>query len=168
MTSSLFAWNMRGFNMPRKQKAVRYWVKAAKLSFGCLIETKVKEENFKKVFDVTFPGWSCVHNYTNHRLGRIWVCWSAEVEVCPVSTSMQMITVWVRYKISGDTFLCSFVYASNNATERRELWREMEIIGSWVGNSPWIIHGDFNVALSTQEHSLGTASRMDMNAIKEF
>lgn len=93
MTSSLFAWNMRGFNMPRKQKAIRYWVKAAKLSFGYLIETKVKEENFKKVFDVTFPGWSCVHNYTNHRLGRIWVCWSAEVEVCPVSTSMQMITV---------------------------------------------------------------------------
>lgn len=46
--SSIFAWNMRGFNQPRKQKAVRYWIKAAKLSFGCLIETKVKEEFFLK------------------------------------------------------------------------------------------------------------------------
>lgn len=166
--SSFFAWNMRGFNKPRKQRAVRYWVKAAKLSIGCLTETKVTEENFQKVFDATFPGWSCVHNYTNHRLGRIWVCWSDEVEVCPVSTSMQMITVWVKYKASGDTFLCSFVYASNYANERRELWREMEVIGSSVGNNPWIIQGDFNVALSTQEHSRATASRMDMNAIREF
>lgn len=69
--SSIFAWNMHGFNKPHKQKAVRYWVKAAKLSFGCLIESRVKEENFQ-VFDATFPGWRCIHNYSSHRLGRIW------------------------------------------------------------------------------------------------
>ncbi|CDY09502.1 BnaC02g20440D [Brassica napus] len=80
LMSSIFAWNMRGFNQPRKQKVVRYWVKAAKLSIGCLLETKVKEENFTKVFDAIFPGWSCVHNYSSHRLGRIWVCWSDDVE----------------------------------------------------------------------------------------
>ena len=166
--SSIFAWNMRGFNQPRKQKAVRYWVKAAKLSIGCLLETKVKEEKFNKVFDATFPGWSYVHNYSSHRLGRIWVCWSDDVEVCPVSTSMQMITVWVRYKDSGDTFLCSFVYASNYTNERKELWREMETIGRSVANNPWIIQGDFNVALSTQEHSRYTDARMDMSAIKDI
>ncbi|KAH0872153.1 LOW QUALITY PROTEIN: hypothetical protein HID58_069515, partial [Brassica napus] len=90
LMSSIFAWNMRGFNKPRKQ---RYWVRAAKLSFGCLQETRVKEENFKKIFDATFPGWSCLNNYSNHRLCRIWVCWSDDVEVCPVSVSAQMITV---------------------------------------------------------------------------
>ncbi|KAJ4889497.1 Endonuclease/exonuclease/phosphatase protein [Raphanus sativus] len=49
--SSIFAWNMRGFNKPRKQRAVRYWVQAARLSFACLLETKVKKENFQKATD---------------------------------------------------------------------------------------------------------------------
>lgn len=155
LMSSIFAWNMRGFNQPRKQKVVRYWVKAAKLSIGCLLETKVKEENFTKVFDAIFPRWSCVHNYSSHRLGRIWVCWSDDVEVCPVSTSMQMITVWVRYKASEDTFLCSFVYASNYANERKELWREMEEIGRSVASNPWIIQGDLTW-LSRHKSTLDT------------
>ena len=168
--SSIFAWNMRGFNMPRKQKAVRYWVSAAKLSFGCLLETRVKEENFQKIFDSTFPGWSYVHNYSSHRLGRIWVCWSDAVEIIPVSTSAQMITVWVRFKASGDTFLASFVYASNCVVERRELWSEMETISNSVAGdtNAWIIQGDFNVALSSLEHSRLVDSAADRSAIRDF
>ncbi|KAG5378430.1 hypothetical protein IGI04_026272 [Brassica rapa subsp. trilocularis] len=99
--SSIFAWNMRGFNMPRKQKAVKQWVRAAKPSIGCLLETKVKVGNFQKLFDLTFPGWGYLHNYSHHGLGRIWVRWSDEVEVCHVFTSAQMITAWVKYKSSG-------------------------------------------------------------------
>ena len=168
--SSIFAWNMCGFNQPRKQKTVRHWVQAARLPFGCLLETKVSVENFQKVFDASFPGWSCLHNYSHHSLGRIWVCWSDKVEVCPVLTSAHMITIWVKYKGTGDTFLCSFVYASNCAVERRQLWSEMELInGSVVGtNNAWIMHGDFNVALSVQEHSRALATRSDHGAIRDF
>lgn len=168
--SSIFAWNMRGFNQPHKQKAVRHWVKASKLSIGCLLETKVKVENFQKVFDATFPGWSYLHNYSHHRLGRIWVCWSDDVEAVPVFTSAQMITIWLRYKSSGDTFLCSFVYASNCAIERRQLWREMEWLSSTVAGTqnPWIVHGDFNVALSVREHSKALAAPAGLSAIREF
>lgn len=130
----------------------------------------MNEENFKKIFDATFPGWSCLNNYSTHRLHRIWVCWSDEVEVCPVSVSAQMITVWVRYKASGDTFLSSFIYASNCMIERRKLWIEMEAIaGSVAGtNNSWIIQGDFNVALSAQEHSRAVESAMDRISMKDF
>ena len=48
--SSIFVWNMSGFNQPRKQKAVKYCVQAAKLSIGCLLETRVQEDKFQKVF----------------------------------------------------------------------------------------------------------------------
>ncbi|KAH0859375.1 LOW QUALITY PROTEIN: hypothetical protein HID58_087636, partial [Brassica napus] len=85
-----------------------------------------------------------------------------------VSSSAQMITLWVKYKGSGDTFLCSFVYAFNHANERRELWREMEVIGRSAGQNPWIIQGDFNVALTSQEHSSFMNTRVDRNAIKDF
>lgn len=168
--SSIFAWNMCGFNMPRKQRTVKHWVGVAKLSFGCLLETKEKVENFQRVFDDTFPGWSYVHNYSHHRIGRILVVWFDGVEVCLVLVSAQMITVWVKYKGSGDNFLSSFVYASNCATERWQLWSEMELInGSVAGNNtPWIIQGDFNVAMSVQEHSRAMAPRSDHSAIQNF
>ncbi|KAH0914420.1 hypothetical protein HID58_028866, partial [Brassica napus] len=93
LMSSIFAWNMRGFNKPRKQKAE-----------------------------------------------------------------------------SGDTFLSSFIYESNCIIERRELWSEMEAIaGSVAGtNNSWIIQGDFNVALSVQEHSRAVESAMDRTAMRDF
>lgn len=85
--TSIFACNMRGFNQPHKQNAVRFWVKEAKLRLECLVETRVQEESFQKVFSDTFPGWKYLHNYSYHRLGRIWVCWSDDVEIVPVMVS---------------------------------------------------------------------------------
>lgn len=168
--TSIFAWNMRGFNKPCKQKAVQSWVKVAKLSLGCLVETKVREENFLGVFNATFPGWQCLHNYSHHRLGRIWVCWSDEVDVVPVLISGQMIMCWVRFKSTKDVFLASFVYASNCMIERRELWRDMDIISRSVasGINPWVIQGDFNVTLSAMEHSRFLDTAGESSAIREF
>lgn len=63
---------------------------------------------------------------------------------------------------------CFFViYASNFANERRDIWREMELIlGSVAGsNNPWVIDGDFNVALIEEEHS---ETRFDRNTICGF
>ncbi|KAF2590188.1 hypothetical protein F2Q70_00039696 [Brassica cretica] len=125
--TSIFAWNMRGFNQPRKKNADRFWVKEAKLRLGCWVETRVQEKSFQQVFSDTFPGWHYLHNYSHHRLGRIWVCWSGDVEIVPVMVSAQMIAVWVRFKDTADVFLASFIYGSNCPMERRELWREMEI-----------------------------------------
>lgn len=149
---------MRGFNKPRKQRAVRYWVQTAKLNFCCLLETRLRKENFQTVFDATFPRWSCLHNYDYHPLGRILVCWTNEVEIVPASMSSQMITCWVRIKRTGEIMLASFVYAFNHAHERTALWREMEDVATRaVGNMyPWIVQGDFNVILSLSEHSRGT------------
>lgn len=81
-----------------------------------------------------------------------------------------MITVWVRYKSSGDTFLCSFIYASNCAQERWALWEEMELLSrSVVGSADtWIIQGDFNVALHEEEQSRFMETRSDRAVIREF
>nr|VDD56608.1 unnamed protein product [Brassica oleracea] len=49
--TSIFAWNVRGFNQSRKQQA-----------------------SFLKIFSDTFSGGQYLHNYSHHRLGRIWVC----------------------------------------------------------------------------------------------
>ena len=168
--TSIFAWNMRGSNQPRKHNAVRFWVKEAKLCLGCLVETRVQEESFQKVFSDTFPGWHYLHNYSHHRLGRILVCWSDDVEIVPVMVSAQMITVWVRFKDTTEVFLASFIYGSNFPVERLDLWREMDLICRSVvgGTNPWILQGDFNVTRSAMEHSRFHDSVGENLAIREF
>ncbi|KAH0899427.1 LOW QUALITY PROTEIN: hypothetical protein HID58_048995 [Brassica napus] len=150
--SSIFAWNMRGFNQPRKQKAIRYWVKAVKLSIGCLLVTRVQEDS-----------WSCLHKYSK----SLTIDWEEFGYVGRTRWRfvrfLLMITVWVRNKASGDTFICSFIYASNCMIERRELWIELEISGR--SNKLKVIS-----MLPSQLFSISQLreTAMDRNSIREF
>ena len=78
---SLFAWNMRGFNMTRKHKALRTWLQKEKPSFGFLLETRVHEGNHKRCMNAAMPTWNSLTNYEFHHLGRICFCWSSDVVV---------------------------------------------------------------------------------------
>lgn len=51
------AWNLRGYNKPRKHMFVKQWVQLEKPLFGCIIETRVQATNHQT-------------NYDHHRLGR--------------------------------------------------------------------------------------------------
>lgn len=54
--------------------------------------------------------------------------------------------------------------------ERRQLWIEIEWVSSSVAgtHNPLIMHGNFNVALSVQEHSKALAVPSGLSAIREF
>ncbi|XP_013632914.1 PREDICTED: uncharacterized protein LOC106338497 [Brassica oleracea var. oleracea] len=97
-----------------------------------------------------------IHNYNHHRLGKICVVWSDNVNVTVLYKSSQIITVWVTSS-TGEQFLCSCIYASNFQNERRHLWSDLINIGSQYASPvmPWIIMGDFNETLSSSEHSIG-------------
>lgn len=82
-----FFWNMRGFNRSSKHKVVRSWIFNKDLQFGCLLETRVKENKAMKIVETIFPGLSFLNNYEYNRKGRIWVVWSPQVRVTPVFTS---------------------------------------------------------------------------------
>ena len=156
MMISLFAWNTRGFNKKRKHQSFSSWVRSVTPSFGCLIETRVQESNCHNIITATLPGWQYIHNYDHHRLGKICVVWSDNVNVTVLYKSSQIITVWVTSS-TGEQFLCSCIYASNFQNERRHLWSDLINIGSQYASPvmPWIIMGDFNETLSSSEHSIG-------------
>jgi exonuclease III len=71
---NILFWNVRGLNMLLKQKEVRNMVRRIRISILCLVETRVKHENFLKIVASMLPGWEVVNNYSTHILGRIWVC----------------------------------------------------------------------------------------------
>ncbi|KAH0903430.1 LOW QUALITY PROTEIN: hypothetical protein HID58_042933, partial [Brassica napus] len=123
--TSFFAWNMRGFNLPRKHRALRSWLQEEKPSYGCLVETRVQESNHQWCMNVAMPGWNSLTNYAYHPLGRIWFCWTDEVVVTQLHTSAQVITCAIQNPSTGEQYICSAIDAKlfrffNYLTEHNE------------------------------------------------
>lgn len=116
--TSFFAWNMRGFNMACKHRAVKSWIQEDKPLFGCLVETRVRERKFKKYMDADMPNWQVLTNYEYHQLGRIWLSWSDRVVATKLHMSDQIITCAIQIPDTGEEFICSAIYAHNTALER--------------------------------------------------
>lgn len=110
---SFFTCNMCGFNMSRKHRAVCNCVESEKPLFGCLVETRVKQENHSKCMKAALPGWQSLTNYDYQRLGRIWFCWSDKVVVTRLHMSNHVITCAVQIPDTGEQFIYSAVYAAN-------------------------------------------------------
>ena len=69
--------------------------------------------------------------------------------------SAQIIMCEVQVPGTGEQFIFSAIYASNFTTERRALWEDIkETEAAYAHLSlPWILLGDYNVTLSSSEHS---------------
>lgn len=156
--------------MPRKHNVVKSWIQAVRPSFGSFLETRVQIQNAEDIIKSTLPGWSSLSNYDHHRLGRIWVCWTNDVQFTPLLKSAQHITSLVTIVNSGETFLCSFVYASNFLVERRLLWADLCHIQSTLvqPHIPWIVVGDFNEVLSLTEHSRAADYTFNVTGMNDF
>ena len=68
-----------------------------------------------------------------------------------MSRSSQSIHCWVHSSELQNSFFLTFIYAFNDGKDRRELWSDLEVFKSGVGNSPWLLSGDFNVIKSPYE-----------------
>lgn len=53
-----FFWNVRGFNKISKHSVIRSWVNNKSMQFGCLLETRVKENKASKIVNKVFQNWS--------------------------------------------------------------------------------------------------------------
>lgn len=165
-----FFWNVRGFNKVSKHSVISHWLNKSSMQFGCLLETRVKENKAPRIVNKVFQHWSFMSNYEFHRLGRIWVVWKANTRLTPVFKSSQMITCWVLLEGATDEFLCSFIYASNFVEDRRELWEDIRNHhdSPLFRNKQWMICGDFNEILDGEEHSSFEDSPLNLTGMREF
>ncbi|GJZ07587.1 RNA-directed DNA polymerase, eukaryota, reverse transcriptase zinc-binding domain protein [Tanacetum coccineum] len=70
-------------------------------------------------------------------------------------SARQSILFHVESNQGNVNLFCTFVYASNNATERRLLWKDLYLHKRICEVNPWVIMGDMNVTLNLEEHSNG-------------
>ncbi|GJU84137.1 putative reverse transcriptase domain-containing protein [Tanacetum coccineum] len=139
------SWNIRDLSTSNKQKEVRNFIANEDLSICAVLETHIKCKRLNKIGESIFGQWDWYSNMQHYDKGcRIMLGWNSK------------------------HILCTFVYATNGAKERRELWKDLQIHKRIVSNQAWIIMGDMNVTLNPNEHSAGSSRiTSDMNDFKE-
>lgn len=116
-----------------------------------LMETRVKVHNSDRIVKNKFANWGFFHNYKEAYNGRIWILWKQHVNMVRISSIDQCITC--RVTINNNEMVISFVYASNNAQERKNLWSYLLETANMIDRDPLMVLGDFNVLLSLEETS---------------
>ena len=144
------SYNIRGLN--NKVQCVSDFLSTNNISLVGLLETRVKKDVAKKISSEINSSFCWIDNYVNHPGGRIWVGWNHFVwDLKILSQSAQHITCFMTHKLLGTDFTISFVYGSNSAIERRDLWSDLLSISARVKNSAWILSGDFNICKDVSE-----------------
>ena len=163
MCIDTFCWNVRGFNSSSHRSGFKKWFKRHQPLFGSLVETHVKQLKQQKFINKLLPGWSFDNNYDFSELGKIWILWHPSVKLLVLSKSLQMISCEVQVPDYPETFVVSFVYASNDETVRQTLWDELVVLSSdsRVVGKAWAVMGDFNQTLHPSDHSATISQNVD-------
>ncbi|GJX76052.1 RNA-directed DNA polymerase, eukaryota, reverse transcriptase zinc-binding domain protein [Tanacetum coccineum] len=102
--------------------------------------------------------WTSNANLCSHAC-RIIMGWNVDVvHLMVISQSSQALLEKVFHKATSKTIFYSFIYAGNMQSERRILWSELGIQKNVVRGLPWILIGDFNVALNMEDIYAGSSS----------
>ncbi|GKE21000.1 RNA-directed DNA polymerase, eukaryota, reverse transcriptase zinc-binding domain protein, partial [Tanacetum coccineum] len=154
---SIASWNIRGLNRPLKQSEVRQVVNENNLSICAILESHVEISGLANVCSKVFRSWDWTLNANLYPKGcQIILGWNINVvSLMVIAQSSQDLHVKITHNANNDQFYCSFIYAGNAPSIRRQLWNELDIHKHMVNNSLWIMLGDFNVALNMEDVSVG-------------
>ncbi|GJU88164.1 hypothetical protein Tco_1300587 [Tanacetum coccineum] len=125
-----------------------------------VLESHVDISSLSKVCSKVFRCWDWTSNGGLCPHGcRIIVGWNVDiVQVMVIAQSTQALHVKIVHKASNKTIFCSFIYAGNKQAKRRVLWRDLGVHKHAVRGLPWILKGDFNVALNMEDTYSGSSS----------
>ncbi|GJV18295.1 hypothetical protein Tco_1367315 [Tanacetum coccineum] len=125
-----------------------------------ILESHVDISSLSRVCSKVFRSWDWISNVNHCDKGcRIIVGWNKDVvDVMVVAQTSQVVHVKIKHKTDKKILFFSFVYASNSAIERRRLWNDLGIHKLVTRDIPWILMGDFNVALNLEDVHSGVSS----------
>ncbi|XP_056690314.1 uncharacterized protein [Spinacia oleracea] len=164
------AWNIRGLNDPNKTRTLKQFLSKNNVDVIAVMETRVKDKNKDKVQQKIGKAWTWHCNSACNPRGRIWVGWNMVNGSVLVHTTHEK---FIHGEIMGSkgVFVCFFtaVYGLHTVETRRGLWASLTGIAASVSNAPWLIIGDFNAVLNTQDRIGGAAvSRYETHDFEEF
>ncbi|XP_062080013.1 uncharacterized protein LOC133784752 [Humulus lupulus] len=126
-----------------------------------LLEARVKATEMGALYLHMFQGWCFTTNLMNHPNGRIIVAWNPRsFDVSIQGSSSQWMHCIVEAK-TGEKFELTSVYEFNVVKGRESLWSDLKKIKIEV-KFPWLVLGDFNAILSTEDRLRYTGDGSDL------
>nr|XP_023896924.1 uncharacterized protein LOC112008814 [Quercus suber] len=120
------------------------------------METRLGGSRAKDVTD-RLPFDGAIHTNTIGYAGGLWLLWNTgKVEVSLLSKTEQEIHVSVKVHSLNSIFFFSAIYASPRLAKRHVLWNNLCLFAE-LHNMPWVIAGDFNESLSSEDKFGGRA-----------
>ncbi|GKD29235.1 RNA-directed DNA polymerase, eukaryota, reverse transcriptase zinc-binding domain protein [Tanacetum coccineum] len=152
-------WNVRGMSTSDKQNEVAKFITDENLQVCATLETHLKSIKLYKACDKAFGKWNWISNVHLCSKGcRIIVGWNRDLVIVNCIHMTEQTILCILEDISSHTVsFVSFVYAANGSIERRNLWVDLDRHKHITTRKPWIIGGDMNVILNTNEHFAGVS-----------
>ncbi|KAI9081418.1 hypothetical protein K1719_036564 [Acacia pycnantha] len=90
--------------------------------------------------------------------GGIWILWSSKVDINILTNQVQFVHMNVSYASQNINFLFTAVYRSPQKQFRKYLWQDLTSLAESISN-PWVLAGDFNAILNSNERQGGSTNR---------
>ncbi|XP_020272040.1 uncharacterized protein LOC109847208 [Asparagus officinalis] len=149
---NLSFWNVRGLNKSPKQHLVKQHIHQYHISFVALLETKIKEGKLPEIVKRIAANWRWFSNANSTCTARILMLWDPNILDLQISGfSAQHITCKVCSTDGRVDCYISSIYGFNHMEMRKELWLDLYQIHQVIGNSHWLLSGDFNAVLGNEE-----------------
>ncbi|XP_058746338.1 uncharacterized protein LOC131619235 [Vicia villosa] len=109
---------------------------------------KINAEKIRRKFGSC---WNYEDNYMHHDNGKVWLLWKPDiVHIRVVNIADQYIHVEVCTLDRIIQYVATIIYTFNQLEKRKLLWKRIEALSMNV-NSLWIVIGDFNNVLTSQD-----------------
>ncbi|XP_058746346.1 uncharacterized protein LOC131619245 [Vicia villosa] len=109
---------------------------------------KINAEKIRRKFGSC---WNYEDNYMHHDNGKVWLLWKPNtMHIRVVNVSDQYIHVEVCTLDRIIQYAATIIYTFNQLEKRKLLWKRIEALSMNV-NSSWIVIGDFNNVLISQD-----------------
>uniref|UniRef100_A0A0V0I5C8 Putative ovule protein n=1 Tax=Solanum chacoense TaxID=4108 RepID=A0A0V0I5C8_SOLCH len=87
---------------------------------------------------------------TSNCNGKIWYFTNHDFTTTVIKDTEQQLTLQLHHQSYIHSLFVTLVYAKCNADQRQMLWEDLFQLATGM-TSPWVVGGDFNVVLNTEE-----------------
>ncbi|XP_015168371.1 uncharacterized protein [Solanum tuberosum] len=82
--------------------------------------------------------------------GKIWFFANHDIDITVINDTEQQLTIKLIQANQSHNFFVALVYAKCNANDRLQLWEDVDQLTTII-REPWLIGGDLNVILNSEE-----------------
>lgn len=152
----ILIWNCRGAANPHFRRHFREIIKTHQPQMAVITETRISGDRAKRLsMNLGFSN-TAIADAVGFA-GGIWVMWNDQEIRCDIlDVGAQDIHACIQVPPLFSPWIFSAIYARPNFADRRTLWDDLSVFAS-THSSPWVIAGDFNEVLDSQDKFGGRA-----------